>query len=122
MNRDELARVLLGLDGVGCAAAAVAVSVDERAVGSVDPSHRVRVSVAVGLGVTSVVLSCAAARRPVRRRDLGIAGVVNLGWVAACCVGLSRAPSRLGRGLLITTALLDGVAAAAQWSLRPSGR
>ncbi|MFD6857356.1 hypothetical protein ACFWCF_08450 [Rhodococcus sp. NPDC060090] len=122
MNRDELARAVLGLDGIGCAAAAVAVSLDERAAGSVDPSQRVRVPVAVALGATSVVLVRAAVRRPARRRDLEIAAAVNLGWVAACCVGLSRAPSRLGRGLLITTALSDGVAAVAQWSLRPSAR
>lgn len=122
MNREELARAVLGLDSIGCAAAAVAVSLDERVAGSVDPSQRAQVPVAVALGATSVVLGRATVRRPARRRDLEIAAVVNIGWVAACCVGLSRAPSRLGRGLLITTALLDGAAAAAQWFLRPSAR
>ncbi|HET8992447.1 MULTISPECIES: hypothetical protein [unclassified Rhodococcus (in: high G+C Gram-positive bacteria)] len=122
MNRDELARVVLGLDSVGCALAAVAVSVDERMAGSVDPSRRGRVAVAVALGATSVVLGRAAVRRPVRDRDLEIAGAVNLGWVAACCVGLSRAPSRLGRTLLLTTALSDGFAAIAQWALRAGAR
>lgn len=121
MNRHRWARGVLVADGVGCAAAAGLVIGSGRAVGSLDPSLRVRWPVAAALGATSALLVAGAMRQQPENRDLARAAAVNVGWVTACLAGLLRRPSPLGKTLLASTAALDAVAAIAQLTLRSPG-
>ncbi len=116
--RRQLARGVLIADAVGCAAAASLVLSNERAVGSFAPSQRARGSVAIALGATSALLVAGAVGKQPTNRDLELAAGVNAGWVTACLLGLLHRPSRTGKVILASTAVLDGAASIAQLTLR----
>lgn len=119
VDRPTTARLVLAADAVGCAVAGAAACSWESLVREVDPDLRSRRLLAGALFGTSAALGAGALRQAPRRADLTIAALTNVGWVAACVLALRRPRSRIGTGLIATTAVLDGAAAAAQWILRP---
>lgn len=118
MERAELARGILLVDGVGCAAAALVVLTQRRLVGLVDPTLRARWPLVAALGATSATLLLGARNRRPADRDLARAAAVNAAWVTACLAALRRPATRTGAALIATTAALDGATGAVQWCLR----
>lgn len=114
MRLRTVARIILGLDAAGCAAAAVTLALSPRAARVVDPSLRSRQPVIAALAGTAGVLGIGAGREAGLRESLQLAALMNSGWVAGCLVALCRRPTRPATALIATTAALDAGAAAAQ--------
>lgn|GEM_PF-3585306 len=106
------ARAVLVVDGAGCLAAGAALAVP--AVGA-RVALRGRWPAVAALALTGAGL-LAGARDP-RPASLILAGVVNAGWVATCLRATSGRDDAVGRGVLVTTAVLDAAAGGLQLAL-----
>lgn len=109
-----LSKAVLLVDGLGCAAAAAAVSMP-RVYRVVDPELTTQSAVRKGLLVTSGVCILGAVTNP--RRMLQPAAVVNAGWVGACLCSFKHQRTVLGRVLAAGTAVFDAAAGSVQWRL-----
>lgn len=109
-----LSKAVLLADGLGCAAAAAAVSM-HRVYRIVDPELTAQSAVRTGLLVTSGVCIFGAVTNPCRA--LRSAAVINAGWVGVCLSSLKHQHTVLGRVLVGATAVFDAAAGYAQWRL-----
>lgn len=119
MNRARLAELVLVVDGLGCAAAAVALGCRRDLAEAVGAGPGARWAAVTALGATAAGLLHPGVTGPARP-DLTRAAVINIGWVAVCSYAAYRRPTHPRRALLLATAGADGLAAMAQWALRTS--
>ena len=111
------ARTVLAADGVGCLAAAGAVLISDRVLGTIDPTLTSRPPLTRALLATGALLLRGASRKRPRPKDLRRAAVANLGWVLVCAASRRSVPTRTGWWLLVSTAVFDGTCGWLQWKL-----
>lgn len=122
MDTTRAARYILLADGIGCLTAAMMVALSERAYDALDGSGWTRGRVVAALTASGGLMVAGTIRDRSTNdraldRSLPLAAAVNTAWVTACTVALNGNPPAPAKALLAITAVLDGVAGLAQFSL-----
>lgn len=105
---------VLVVDGVGCVAASVLVSMPA-VYRLLDPALKTQGVVRASLLVTGGAFLTGAIVAP--RRTLRFAAVLNAGWVGVWLWALPRQRGAVGRAVVAGTAVLDAAAGLTQWHL-----